>query len=97
MCEGLFRQHQTFLNLPHSPALAAAFVAMVQDHYNYLKEEGAAPAAEVGRLAEEGGGESGGKGGHGRASEADAGPEEDDEGTSIVVRLRGLRFEGLRF
>lgn len=38
-CEALYRQHQTFLSLPHSPALSAAFVAMVQDHYNNLKEE----------------------------------------------------------
>jgi hypothetical protein len=39
VCEGLYKQHRTFLGLPHSAALAAAFVAMVQDHYNNLKQE----------------------------------------------------------
>ena len=29
-CEGLYKQHATFLSLAHSTALAAAFVAMVQ-------------------------------------------------------------------
>ncbi len=44
MCEHLHRQHQTFLGLPHSPALSAAFTAMVQDHYNNLREEDPAEA-----------------------------------------------------
>lgn len=30
MCESLHQQHMTFLSLAHSPALSAAFVAMVQ-------------------------------------------------------------------
>ena len=44
-CEALFRQHQTFLGLPHAPALGTAFLAMVQDHHNNLRKELEAEAA----------------------------------------------------
>ena len=37
-CEALFKQHQSFLNLPNQPQLEVAFVAMVNDHYNSTKE-----------------------------------------------------------
>ena len=49
-CETLYRQHQTFLSLPHSPALSAAFVAMVQDHYNNLKDEALAGVDDAGAV-----------------------------------------------
>ena len=74
VCEALFKQHATFLSLPHSPALSAAFVAMVQDHYNNIKEEEGDVDESV-RHAEEGEG-------HATASDLDA----DDEGASQMVR-----------
>ena len=78
MCEALFKQHTTFLSLAHSPALATAFVAMVQDHYNNLKEE----EGDEGAVAHGGAGEDSGRPHGGLASDIEA----DDEGTSNVVR-----------
>lgn len=44
-CENLFAQYQTFLSLPYSSGLQAAFVAMVKDVYkNKLEEEATKPA-----------------------------------------------------
>lgn len=41
-CETLYAQYQTFLSLPYSTGLQAAFVAMVKDVYkNKLEEESA--------------------------------------------------------
>ena len=74
MCEALFKTHTTFLSLAHSPALATAFVAMVQDHYNNLKEEG--------DEGDEGHAEDSGRHAAGPASDIEA----DDEGASHVVR-----------
>ena len=73
VCEALFKQHATFLSLPHSPALSSAFVAMVQDHYNNLKDADG-DADESVRHATEGEG-------HAMASDLDA----DDEGASHEV------------
>lgn len=36
-CEALYRQHQTFLNIPYNQALESAFLAMVKDARNILK------------------------------------------------------------
>ncbi len=33
-CEALYKQHRSFLAIPHSDALETAFVAMVKDHFN---------------------------------------------------------------
>jgi hypothetical protein len=43
-CESLYAQYQTFLSLPYSSGLQAAFVAMVKDVYkNKLEEESTKP------------------------------------------------------
>ncbi|GAX80922.1 hypothetical protein CEUSTIGMA_g8357.t1 [Chlamydomonas eustigma] len=82
MCENLHKQHQTFLGLPSSPALATAFVAMVQDHYNNIKDE---PWVE----------EESARGTHGMdnggdavMSGADQDMDADDECASLVVSPR---------
>lgn len=38
-CENLYAQYQTFLSLPYSSGLQAAFVAMVKDVYKNKLEE----------------------------------------------------------
>ncbi|GFR47546.1 hypothetical protein Agub_g9269 [Astrephomene gubernaculifera] len=38
-CEALHRQHTSFLSLPASQALEAAFVALVNDHYNATQKQ----------------------------------------------------------
>lgn len=51
-CENLFAQYQTFLSLPYSSGLQAAFVAMVKDVYkNKLEEEATKPAVRGGGCA----------------------------------------------
>ncbi|KAG1668459.1 hypothetical protein FOA52_005232 [Chlamydomonas sp. UWO 241] len=96
-CEALYRQHQTFLGLPHSPALGAAFVAMVKDHYNNIKDEGGDEAdgavqdgAGAGVAAAAGSGDMDTRGGGGTAgvdatTEDAMDAEADDEGTSNLV------------
>ena len=83
-CEQLFRQHQTFLGLPHSAALATAFVAMVRDYnMNLQKEE-----------EEQGGGGGGGGGGRQAGGGGEEGADNDDmdaddEGVNGLVRAYG--------